>query len=480
MAYVALWWRSHLVGAPVLGQAARPRARPAAEPRALGASPRSPPWPSSRREALPRTCRPRASRVAACCRSSSAPPPSSPASWPWRHGSPAQAGAWPPTTRSCPRGCACASSRSTASSAAWSSTSWSAARCPPRRAPAAGAHARLRAEPERVPAIAWTTIATGRGPEAHGIQAADTRRITGLRTPVSLDAETAAVHRGPRRRDRPPAPHPGAARRRRPAQRQDLLERGLGEGPAGRRRQLVGHLAGRPGERLDRDRPGRVQAGEGRIARPRGVPGRGLRYAAPARSSPSPTAPGVSTASTSPPPARCAATRRRTSRRSTCPGSTSSRCSSWARRRRATSPRSTPSSPRCAISTASWTTWSARPWPSSARTTCWSWSATPAASRAGPRSRPRDCSFSRVRRSRRAISARLGARRGPDRPAPARPAQEPRARRSGAGGRARRPFRRDHPVRLVDSYGRRPPSRPADSDFDQDVLEQLKSLGYIQ
>jgi arylsulfatase A-like enzyme len=41
-------------------------------------------------------------------------------------------------------------------------------------------------------------------------------------------------------------------------------------------------------------------------------------------------------------------------------------------------------------------------------------------------------------------------------------------------------FRRDHPVRTVDSYGRRPPSRPADSAFDQDVLEQLKSLGYIQ
>jgi hypothetical protein len=41
-------------------------------------------------------------------------------------------------------------------------------------------------------------------------------------------------------------------------------------------------------------------------------------------------------------------------------------------------------------------------------------------------------------------------------------------------------FRRDHPARTVDSYGRRPPSRPADSAFDQDVLEQLKSLGYIQ
>jgi hypothetical protein len=54
---------------------------------------------------------------------------------------------------------------------------------------ASGARARLRAEPERVPAIVWTTIATGRGPEAHGIQSADTRRIAGLRTPVSLDAE---------------------------------------------------------------------------------------------------------------------------------------------------------------------------------------------------------------------------------------------------------------------------------------------------
>ena len=54
---------------------------------------------------------------------------------------------------------------------------------------AAGARARLRAEPERVPAIVWTTIATGRGPEAHGIRSADSRRVTGLRTPVSLDAE---------------------------------------------------------------------------------------------------------------------------------------------------------------------------------------------------------------------------------------------------------------------------------------------------
>lgn len=54
---------------------------------------------------------------------------------------------------------------------------------------ARGARARLRAEPERVPAIVWTTIATGRGPAAHGILSPDTRRLAGLRTPVSLDAE---------------------------------------------------------------------------------------------------------------------------------------------------------------------------------------------------------------------------------------------------------------------------------------------------
>jgi hypothetical protein len=49
---------------------------------------------------------------------------------------------------------------------------------------ALGARARLRAEPERVPAIVWTTIATGRGPEAHGIRAAGVRRLPGMRTPV--------------------------------------------------------------------------------------------------------------------------------------------------------------------------------------------------------------------------------------------------------------------------------------------------------
>jgi type I phosphodiesterase/nucleotide pyrophosphatase len=51
-----------------------------------------------------------------------------------------------------------------------------------------GARARLRVEPERVPAIVWTTVATGRGPEAHGIQSAGARRFAGMRTPVSLAA----------------------------------------------------------------------------------------------------------------------------------------------------------------------------------------------------------------------------------------------------------------------------------------------------
>src|SRR5262245_50728087 len=51
------------------------------------------------------------------------------------------------------------------------------------------AHGRLKAEPERVPAIVWTTIATGRGPEVHGIRSSGARRIPGLRTPLSLDED---------------------------------------------------------------------------------------------------------------------------------------------------------------------------------------------------------------------------------------------------------------------------------------------------
>jgi hypothetical protein len=54
---------------------------------------------------------------------------------------------------------------------------------------ARGARARLRAEPEQVPAIVWTTIATGRGPEVHGIQSTGARRLAGMRTPVALAGE---------------------------------------------------------------------------------------------------------------------------------------------------------------------------------------------------------------------------------------------------------------------------------------------------
>ncbi len=41
-------------------------------------------------------------------------------------------------------------------------------------------------------------------------------------------------------------------------------------------------------------------------------------------------------------------------------------------------------------------------------------------------------------------------------------------------------FRADHPVRTVTSYGRRFAGRPAESAFDRDMLEQLRSLGYVQ
>jgi hypothetical protein len=40
-------------------------------------------------------------------------------------------------------------------------------------------------------------------------------------------------------------------------------------------------------------------------------------------------------------------------------------------------------------------------------------------------------------------------------------------------------FRAAHPVRVVASYGRRPAAGVASSEFNQEVLEQLRSLGYI-
>lgn len=61
---------------------------------------------------------------------------------------------------------------------------------------ARGARARLRAEPERVPAIVWTTIATGRGPEDHGIQSTGTRRLLGMRTPLGSASSPLAARIG--------------------------------------------------------------------------------------------------------------------------------------------------------------------------------------------------------------------------------------------------------------------------------------------
>jgi hypothetical protein len=54
---------------------------------------------------------------------------------------------------------------------------------------AAGARGSMKVEPERVPAIVWTTMATGRGPEAHGIQSLGARRLAGLRTPLVVERE---------------------------------------------------------------------------------------------------------------------------------------------------------------------------------------------------------------------------------------------------------------------------------------------------
>lgn len=54
---------------------------------------------------------------------------------------------------------------------------------------ARAARGRMRVEPEHVPAIVWTTIATGRGPEAHGIQSMGARRLAGMRTPIAMGEE---------------------------------------------------------------------------------------------------------------------------------------------------------------------------------------------------------------------------------------------------------------------------------------------------
>jgi hypothetical protein len=41
-------------------------------------------------------------------------------------------------------------------------------------------------------------------------------------------------------------------------------------------------------------------------------------------------------------------------------------------------------------------------------------------------------------------------------------------------------FAAAHPVRRVPTYGRRPTARQAESAFDEEMLEQLRSLGYVK
>ena len=186
-AYVGLWWRSHLTGSPLVGQAAAllvgSRALARAGPLRLARGGRGAVGARA-------SCRTRASRAGACCRSSSGRRRSSPPWSPPARGSrPRPRRATRRTSPSCRRGCACACSRSTASSAGWREQLVARGELPALAALlASGARAALRAEPERVPAIVWTTIATGRGPEAHGIESAEARRVAGLRTPVRLDA----------------------------------------------------------------------------------------------------------------------------------------------------------------------------------------------------------------------------------------------------------------------------------------------------
>ena len=187
MAYVALWWRSHLVGAPVLGQAAalalglllslvlgRFASLAAVAVLSAGGS-HLPPASLSRRRVLPLVLGATAlfAGVVAVAPRLSGP-----------------TGAEAPDYAVVPTGLRVRVLAIDGLERRMVEHLVANGEMPALGALlATGARARLRAEPERVPAIAWTTIATGRGPEAHGIRSADTRRITGLRTPVSLDAE---------------------------------------------------------------------------------------------------------------------------------------------------------------------------------------------------------------------------------------------------------------------------------------------------
>jgi hypothetical protein len=192
VAYVALWWRSHLAGAPVLGQAASlalgallslvlgrfASLAAVAVLSAGGASPHLPPASLSRRRVLPLVLGAAALFAAVVAL---APRLSRPA------------GAEAPDYAVVPTGLRVRLVAIDGLERRMAEHLVARGGMPALEALLArGARARLLAEPERVPAIVWTTIATGRGPEAHGIQSADTRRVAGLRTPVALDAERSA------------------------------------------------------------------------------------------------------------------------------------------------------------------------------------------------------------------------------------------------------------------------------------------------
>ena len=175
-----------------------------------------------------------------------------------------------------PPGSASACSASTASIGGWPST------CRPRGDAAAGqallargAHARLRPEPEQVPAIVWTTIATGRGPEAHGIRVARARAAGAACTRPCRSWRPGRVRAG--------APPPtscgsrGAAADARCCEGEDVLERRVREGPARGRGELVGDLAGRSGQRLRGDRARVLQGRARRGVRSRDCTARGVR-----------------------------------------------------------------------------------------------------------------------------------------------------------------------------------------------------------
>ena len=482
VAYVALWWRSHLAGAPVLGQAAAlalglllslalgrfASLAAVAVLSAGGASAHLPPASLSRRRVLPLVLGAAAlfAGVVALAPRLSGP-----------------TGAEAPDYAVVPTGLRVRVLAIDGLERRMAEHLVARGEMPALGALlAAGARARLAAEPERVPAIVWTTIATGRGPEAHGIQSADTRRITGLRTPVSLDAERS-----------PFASALGAAtdllRLTRPQPPSAVLrsvktfwnvasEKGLRVG-------VVNWWATWPADAVNgwivTDRAAfKLEKGGApdREVYPRG----GLRSTAAAarrvRAGPRPASRPL------PPRRRPRAARRGAARpRGALPARARHLHHAAARRGAGERPRR----PRLqARRGARAVPLRGRPHRrggggARAEATCSCSSATPAASRAAAR-RPAEGLL--VLSGAPVAPGDLGAVSERDvAPTVLHLLGLPKSRE--LDGRVLEAalsdaFRRDHPVRLVDSYGRRPPSRAAQSDFDQDVLEQLKSLGYIQ